>query len=73
MKEALLTKATDFAGRPQDLFINDATKGQGRTHVICHRAEKILSDLANEKKKSSDIQSTYVSNLSLSMQCNYIS
>ncbi|XP_038562719.1 cytochrome P450 2F2-like [Micropterus salmoides] len=29
MKEALVTKATDFAGRPQDLFVNDATVSKG--------------------------------------------
>ncbi|XP_070687627.1 cytochrome P450 2F2-like [Pempheris klunzingeri] len=29
MKEALVTKATDFAGRPQDLFVNDTTQRKG--------------------------------------------
>ncbi|XP_051807652.1 cytochrome P450 2J2-like isoform X2 [Acanthochromis polyacanthus] len=29
MKEAIVTKATDFAGRPQDLFINDVTHRKG--------------------------------------------
>ncbi|XP_044049489.1 cytochrome P450 2J6-like [Siniperca chuatsi] len=29
MKEAIVTKATDFAGRPQDLFINDTTDRKG--------------------------------------------
>lgn len=34
VKEAMVTKAADFAGRPQDLFINDVTKRKGRTDVI---------------------------------------
>lgn len=29
MKEALVTKAADFAGRPQDLMINHVTEGKG--------------------------------------------
>ncbi|XP_061577109.1 cytochrome P450 2F2-like isoform X2 [Cololabis saira] len=29
MKEAIVIKATDFAGRPQDLFINDVTQRKG--------------------------------------------
>nr|QLC36636.1 cytochrome P450 2X24 [Kryptolebias hermaphroditus] len=29
MKEAMVIKATDFAGRPQDLFINDITQRKG--------------------------------------------
>ncbi|XP_030587501.1 cytochrome P450 2F2-like [Archocentrus centrarchus] len=29
IKEAIVTKATDFAGRPQDLFINNITKRKG--------------------------------------------
>ncbi|XP_037539057.1 cytochrome P450 2F2 [Nematolebias whitei] len=29
MKEAMVVKATDFAGRPQDLFINDLTQSKG--------------------------------------------
>uniref|UniRef100_A0A3P8U1K4 Cytochrome P450, family 2, subfamily X, polypeptide 9 n=1 Tax=Amphiprion percula TaxID=161767 RepID=A0A3P8U1K4_AMPPE len=29
MKEAMVTRATDFAGRPQDLFINDLAKRKG--------------------------------------------
>ncbi|XP_071398517.1 cytochrome P450 2F2-like [Centroberyx affinis] len=29
MKEAMLTKAVDFAGRPQDLLVNDVTQGKG--------------------------------------------
>ncbi|XP_071361787.1 cytochrome P450 2F2-like [Trachinotus anak] len=29
IKEALVTKATDFAGRPQDLFVNDVTQRKG--------------------------------------------
>ncbi|XP_031150701.1 cytochrome P450 2F2-like isoform X2 [Sander lucioperca] len=29
MKEAMVTKGTDFAGRPQDLFVNDATQRKG--------------------------------------------
>uniref|UniRef100_A0A3P8X0C1 Cytochrome P450 n=1 Tax=Cynoglossus semilaevis TaxID=244447 RepID=A0A3P8X0C1_CYNSE len=29
IKEALVTKASDFAGRPQDLFVNDTTEGTG--------------------------------------------
>lgn len=32
MKEALVTNATDFAGRPKDLFINDVIDRKGRTH-----------------------------------------
>ncbi|XP_013883934.1 cytochrome P450 2B1 [Austrofundulus limnaeus] len=30
MKEAMVVKATDFAGRPQDLFLNDVTERKGR-------------------------------------------
>lgn len=33
MKEAIVVKATDFAGRPQDLFVNDVTKRKGRQHI----------------------------------------
>ncbi|KAG7523206.1 cytochrome P450 2F2-like [Solea senegalensis] len=29
MKEALVTRASDFAGRPQDLFVNHTTEGTG--------------------------------------------
>ncbi|XP_068458853.1 cytochrome P450 2F2-like [Clinocottus analis] len=29
IKEALVTKAVDFAGRPQDLFVNDTTQRKG--------------------------------------------
>ncbi|XP_005935861.3 cytochrome P450 2F3 isoform X1 [Maylandia zebra] len=29
IKEAMVTKASDFAGRPQDLFVNDVTKSKG--------------------------------------------
>ncbi|XP_067090106.1 cytochrome P450 2F2-like [Osmerus mordax] len=29
MKEALLTKSTDFAGRPQDMMVNRITRGKG--------------------------------------------
>eukprot|EP00064_Thunnus_orientalis_P002373 superscaffoldBa00000169_g2380 len=29
MKEAMVSKATDFAGRPQDLFVNDTTNRRG--------------------------------------------
>ncbi|XP_039464972.1 cytochrome P450 2D14-like isoform X2 [Oreochromis aureus] len=29
VKEAMVTKAVDFAGRPQDLFVNDFTKSKG--------------------------------------------
>uniref|UniRef100_A0A3Q2V989 Cytochrome P450 2J6-like n=1 Tax=Haplochromis burtoni TaxID=8153 RepID=A0A3Q2V989_HAPBU len=29
VKEAMVTKAADFAGRPQDLFVNDVTKSKG--------------------------------------------
>ncbi|XP_037539240.1 cytochrome P450 2F2 isoform X1 [Nematolebias whitei] len=29
MKEAIVIKATDFAGRPQDMFINDVTQRKG--------------------------------------------
>ncbi|XP_040894364.1 cytochrome P450 2F2-like [Toxotes jaculatrix] len=29
IKEALVTKAADFSGRPQDLFVNDATQRKG--------------------------------------------
>lgn len=34
MKEAMVTKATDFAGRPQGLFINDITDGKGRIYIM---------------------------------------
>lgn len=30
IKEAMVIKAADFAGRPQDLFINDVTQKKGR-------------------------------------------
>ncbi|XP_053194481.1 cytochrome P450 2F2-like [Scomber japonicus] len=29
MKEAMVTKATEFAGRPQDLYVNDTTQRKG--------------------------------------------
>ncbi|XP_012718401.2 cytochrome P450 2B4 [Fundulus heteroclitus] len=29
MKEAMVIKATDFAGRPQDMFVNDITQNKG--------------------------------------------
>lgn len=31
LKEALVTKAVDFAGRPQDLMVNHVTKGSGKS------------------------------------------
>lgn len=34
MKEAMVTKAIDFAGRPQDLFINDVTRRKGEVDII---------------------------------------
>ncbi|MEQ2180068.1 hypothetical protein GOODEAATRI_031865, partial [Goodea atripinnis] len=30
MKEAMVIKAADFAGRPQDLLINDVTQRKGK-------------------------------------------
>lgn len=36
IKEALVTKANDFSGRPQDMFINDATQRKGRRDMIRH-------------------------------------
>ncbi|KAA8590515.1 hypothetical protein FQN60_014449 [Etheostoma spectabile] len=41
IKEALVTKGTDFAGRPQDVFINDAVQRKGNTlnpQVLFHNA-----------------------------------
>lgn len=31
MKEAMLTKAADFAGRPQDIFVSDLTRKGKKT------------------------------------------
>lgn len=50
MKEALVTKGIDFAGRPQDLFINHAIKRSGKTRMICRTVENVLSNFANFKK-----------------------
>ena len=33
MKEALLTKSTDFAGRPQDKMVNRITRGKGLSDI----------------------------------------
>lgn len=33
IKEALVTKGSDFAGRPQDMFINDAIKTNGKIDI----------------------------------------
>lgn len=33
MKEAIVIKAADFSGRPQDLFVNDVTKRNGRYYI----------------------------------------
>ncbi|CAF96075.1 unnamed protein product [Tetraodon nigroviridis] len=41
IKEALVTKGSDFSGRPQDMFINDALKKNGKTlspHLMFHNA-----------------------------------
>ncbi|XP_037622581.1 cytochrome P450 2F2-like [Sebastes umbrosus] len=54
MKEVLVTKGIDFAGRPQDLFVNDTVQRKGRTDVICQRAESVLSNLADLKKNKSN-------------------
>lgn len=32
MKEAMVTKAADFAGRPQDIFVSDLTQ-RGKTET----------------------------------------
>lgn len=34
IKEALVTKGIDFAGRPQDLFVNDTTQRKGKTDMM---------------------------------------
>lgn len=47
MKEALMNNANDFAGRPQDLFINDTTQRKGRADMICRNAGSGLSNLLN--------------------------
>ncbi len=39
MKEALITKGTEFAGRPQDPYINDTTQHKGTTRMICGKAD----------------------------------
>uniref|UniRef100_A0A3B4FB27 Uncharacterized protein n=1 Tax=Pundamilia nyererei TaxID=303518 RepID=A0A3B4FB27_9CICH len=36
IKEAIVTKATDFAGRPQDLFVSDITKRKGTINITCN-------------------------------------
>jgi len=33
MKEAIVSKAADYAGRPQDLLVNDVTQRKGRNYV----------------------------------------
>ncbi|MEQ2222122.1 hypothetical protein ILYODFUR_022628 [Ilyodon furcidens] len=33
MKEAIVVKATDFAGRPQDMFVNYVTQRKGRDYA----------------------------------------
>lgn len=38
IKEVLIAKGSDFAGRPQDMFVNDAIKKNGKAHW---RAENI--------------------------------
>lgn len=31
-----MTKAADFAGRPQGLFVNELSDGKGRIYIICY-------------------------------------
>lgn len=42
IKEAMVTKASDFAGRPQDLFVNDVTKSKGKAGIILYRTHFCL-------------------------------
>lgn len=48
IKEALVTKGSDFAGRPQDMFVNDAIKTNGKTHWS--RKCSVLSDSGSFQK-----------------------
>lgn len=36
MKEAMVTKAADFAGRPQGLFVNELVDGKGRIYIMLY-------------------------------------
>ncbi|XP_036399225.1 cytochrome P450 2D15-like isoform X2 [Megalops cyprinoides] len=41
MKEALVTRSVEFAGRPQDLMVNDVTNNKGKTtdpQILFHKA-----------------------------------
>uniref|UniRef100_A0A8C2HR44 Cytochrome P450, family 2, subfamily X, polypeptide 9 n=1 Tax=Cyprinus carpio TaxID=7962 RepID=A0A8C2HR44_CYPCA len=48
LKEALVTKAVDFAGRPQDLMVNHITKGSGK-YIIIEQSmeERILGEVSH--------------------------
>lgn len=39
IKEALVNKGAEFSGRPQDLFVNDARKGNGKCWFISYVRE----------------------------------
>lgn len=54
----MLTKATEFAGRPQDLFVNDVTKSKGRPDILHHVRNYV--QLIFTKKKQQKPASTCV-------------
>ncbi len=41
MKEALVTKSSEFAGRPQDLFVNQPTQGKDRQDMKIYSADNV--------------------------------
>jgi len=51
MKDAIVTKGIDFAGRPQDLFVNDTTERKGKTDMMSHRADIVSLNVLFKKKR----------------------
>lgn len=46
MKEAMVTKAADFAGRPQDIFVSDLTQ-RGKTVMEYNISIYVTSERRN--------------------------
>lgn len=46
MKEAMVTKAADFAGRPQDIFVSDLTQ-RGKTETEYNISTYVTSERRN--------------------------
>lgn len=74
IKEAMVIKAADFAGRPQDMFLNDLSKEQGRHHVVgqimykqyihrlmysCHSILSLLSAFTGFRIRTVTLKKTY--------------